>query len=91
MEFFATFQFAGLVIGLVAGAFSVWRRWDAVPGALGALGVFVLMLLGADLAQGSGWSAVLGAFMVGPVVGLVPVGAGFFGARWLASRFGRPG
>lgn len=91
MEFFATFQFLGLVIGLAAGALSVRRRWDAVPGALGALAVFVLMLLVADLAQGSGWGAVLGAFMVGPVVGIVPVGAGYFGARWLASKIRRPG
>jgi Kef-type K+ transport system membrane component KefB len=91
MDFFATFQFAGLVIGLTAGALSVRRRWDAVPGSLGALGVFVLMLLVADLAQGFGWSAVLGALALGPVVGVVPVGAGFFGARWLASRFGRSG
>lgn len=90
MEFFAWFQLAGLLIGLAAGALAARRGWDAVPTVLAALGVFVLVLLVPDLAQGHGLPAVMGAIAMGPVVGIVPVAAGFFAGRWAAARLKRP-
>jgi hypothetical protein len=89
VEFFASFQFAGLLIGLAAGVLAARRGWDTVPGALGALGVFVLVMLIANLAYEPSLAAVVGAFVLGPVVGIVPVAAGFFAARWVARRLTR--
>jgi hypothetical protein len=89
MESFAWFQLAGLLIGLVAGVLAAQRGWDAVPSVLGALAVFVLVLLVPDLVQGHGLSAVAGAIALGPVVGIVPVAVGFFAGRWVAARLMR--
>ncbi len=89
MEFLLSFQFAGVLIGLAAGALAAQRRWDAAPSFVGALAAFVLVVLVPDLAQGHGLGAVMGALALGPVVGIVPVGAGFLAGRWMASRPGR--
>lgn len=89
MEFLISFQFAGLVIGLAAGALAAKRRWDAAPSLIGALALFVVLILVPDLMQGHGAEAVMGAVALGPVIGIVPVGAGFFAGRWAASRLRR--
>jgi hypothetical protein len=86
MDFLVSYQLGGLVIGLAAGALAVLRRWDAVPGFLGALAVFVLAVLVPDLVEGHGAPAMMGAVMMGPVVGFVPVGAGFVAGRWALRR-----
>lgn len=86
MEALLSWQLAGVLIGLAAGALAARRRWEPVPAFLGALGVFVLAVLAPDLAQGHGASAVMGAMMMGPVVGFVPVGAGFLAGRWAMAR-----
>jgi hypothetical protein len=86
MEYLATYQLAGLLIGLAAGALAAQRGWDTVPAVVGALAGFVLVLLVPDLVQGHGLSAVMGAMAMGPVVGIVPVAAGFFAGRWAATR-----
>ncbi len=89
MEFLLSFQFAGLALGLAAGALAARRGWDAVPGFLGALAMFVLAILVTDLAQGHGMDAVMGAVALGPVVGIVPVGLGFLAGRWAAAHLRR--
>jgi hypothetical protein len=84
MEFLASFQFAGLVIGAAAGALAARRGWDTVPALLGALGAFVAVMLVANLAYEFSLGSVAGALALGPVVGIVPVAAGYFGARRVA-------
>ena len=86
MESFAWFQLAALLIGLAAGVLAARRGWDATPGLIGALGVFVLVMLLGNLAQELSMGAVIGAVALGPAVGIVPVAAGFFGGRWAAAR-----
>jgi hypothetical protein len=93
MEFFAEFliswQFVGFLIGLAAGGLAAWNKWDAVPSLVGGLAVFVAILLAVDALRGLTLEALLGAIMLGPVVGIVPIAAGYVIARWVARRLTR--
>jgi len=90
MEFLASFlvtwQFVGFLIGLAAGALAAWKKWDAVPSLIGGLAAFVAVLLAVDAFRGLTFEALLGAIMLGPAVGIVPVAAGYVIARWAARR-----
>jgi hypothetical protein len=75
---------AGGVIGLAAGGLSAWRGWHPIKSFLVAVAVFVVITTVPDLASGPFDIAVLlGSLVLAPLVGLIPVGAGYIIGRWV--------
>ena len=85
-----TFAFAGIAIGMLAGAVAAWF---SLP-ALRSFAIGLLLAAGAGMTQDLGaldFESSLVAIILAPLVAVLPVGAGFvvgyrFTHRWRAGR-----
>lgn len=78
-----------MVIGTVAGAASAWRDWHPVKALVAALALFLVAALTQDLGIRFDFESVLGAVLVGPLVGFLPTAAGFVVGRQFVLRMTR--
>lgn len=74
----------GGVISVATGGVSTWRGWHPVKSLVAGVAIFVVVTTAHSLFTGELEAGViLGSLALAPMVGLLPVGAGYMVGRWL--------
>ena len=90
LEAFAiTYTVLGVAIGVVCGGITAWRDWHPVRGFLAALVIFAIAATLPDVGNSPGLLSLLGGLALAPLIGLIPVAAGYLLGRRVGSLAGR--
>ena len=83
--FLVTFAFIGAVLGTAVGALSAWRDWPPVRAFGLVLALFLIAALVPDFHQFD-VHALVGTFLIAPLVSVLSTGAGFIVGRRFVAR-----